>query len=148
MSICATSRAVKESTRLDRQSLVAEARLLIGESLSDPHLSLDDIAGRMYVSRRRLQRAFEECGSSFRRELTELRLTRAAELLTDEPQLTIEYVAETVGYCHPSHLAKAFRRHYGRSPKDFRSENRASMADRARAPVSPVRRPAYVRLAS
>lgn len=138
---------MKESTRLDRIALVLEARQIVAENLSDPGLSLDDVAGRMYVSRRRLQRAFEECASSFRSELTTMRVKRAAEMLIDEPQLTIEHVSEQVGYCHPSHLAKAFRRRYGISPKDFRAEGRNNLKTLNRAKVNPVvRRPAYLRI--
>ncbi len=46
----------------------------------------------------------------------------AAELLS-KPAIPVREVASRVGYCHPSHFARAFQRRYGVSPSAFRAES-------------------------
>ena len=110
-------------------------------------LSLDDIARRVASSRRQLQRAYSEIGSTtFRDHLTEVRMERAAEMLATRG-LTVREVAHRVGYRQPAQFAKAFRRHQGLAPSDYRASAQARVADAApiaamaRADV-PARRPA------
>jgi len=88
-------------------------------------LSLDDIARRVASSRRQLQRAFHEIGrTTFREHLARVRMARAAELLA-AGSLTVREVARRVGYRQPAQFAKAFRRHVGVAPSDFRARRSA-----------------------
>ena len=48
-------------------------------------------------------------------------MDRAAELLTTSA-LTVREVAHRVGYRQPAQFAKAFRRHPGLAPSDYRAE--------------------------
>jgi transcriptional regulator GlxA family with amidase domain len=87
-------------------------------------LALDDIARRVASSRRQLQRAYAEIGATtFREHLTAVRMDRAADLLRGR-HLTVREVAHRVGYRQPAQFAKAFRRHHGYAPSDFRSAQR------------------------
>ena len=87
-------------------------------------LSLDDIARRVASSRRQLQRAYAEIGdTTFREHLTAVRMDRAADLLKSRG-LTVREVAHRVGYRQPAQFAKAFRRHHGQAPSDYRSRLR------------------------
>jgi transcriptional regulator GlxA family with amidase domain len=84
-------------------------------------LSLDDIARRVASSRRQLQRAYSEIGdTTFREHLTRVRMERAAGLLADRA-LTVREVARRGGYRQPAQVAKAFRRHLGVAPSDYRA---------------------------
>ena len=84
-------------------------------------LQLDDIAKRIASSRRQLQRAFSEIGkTTFRDYLTAVRMTQAAELLSHD-RLTVRQIARSVGYRQPAQFAKAFRRHHGEAPSEFRA---------------------------
>ncbi len=95
----------------------------IVESEYATELSLDDIARRVASSRRQLQRAYSEIGdTTFREHLTRVRMERAAGLLGDRG-LTVREVARRVGYRQPAQFAKAFRRHIGVAPSDYRSHN-------------------------
>ncbi len=86
-------------------------------------LSLDDIARRVASSRRQLQRAYAEIGNTtFREHLTRVRMDRAAALLGDRG-LTVREVARRVGYRQPAQFAKAFRRHLGVAPSDYRTRS-------------------------
>ena len=87
-------------------------------------LSLDDIARRVASSRRQLQRAYAEIGrTTFREHLTGVRMDRAADMLQTRG-LTVREVAHRVGYRQPAQFAKAFRRHHGLAPSDFRASRR------------------------
>jgi AraC family transcriptional regulator, regulatory protein of adaptative response / methylphosphotriester-DNA alkyltransferase methyltransferase len=106
-----------------RTSLFEDAVAIVeNEYASD--LSLDDIARRVASSRRQLQRAYSEIGeTTFREHLTAVRMDRAAELLRIRG-LTVRDVAHRVGYRQPAQFAKAFRRHHGIAPSDFRASGR------------------------
>jgi AraC family transcriptional regulator, regulatory protein of adaptative response / methylphosphotriester-DNA alkyltransferase methyltransferase len=49
-------------------------------------------------------------------------MEKAAELLTGRG-LTVREVAHRVGYRQPAQFAKAFRRHLGVAPSDYRAEH-------------------------
>ncbi len=113
----------RPATVRHRTSLLEDAIAIVEvEYASD--LALDDIARRVASSRRQLQRAYAEIGdTTFREHLAAVRMQRAAELLADRG-LTVREVAHRVGYRQPAQFAKAFRRHHGLAPSDFRSARR------------------------
>jgi AraC family transcriptional regulator of adaptative response / methylphosphotriester-DNA alkyltransferase methyltransferase len=120
-----------------RTSLFEDAVAIVeNEFASD--LSLDDIARRVASSRRQLQRAYSEIGNTtFREHLTAVRMDRAARLLRLRG-LTVRDVANRVGYRQPAQFAKAFRRHHGLGPSDFRSAGRFASPDGQRAVDPPT----------
>ena len=110
----------RPSTIRLRSSLLEEANAIVDRDYASD-LSLDDIARRVASSRRQLQRAYAEIGNTtFRDHLTKVRMERAAELLATR-MFTVREVAHRVGYRQPAQFAKAFRRHRGVSPSDFRA---------------------------
>jgi AraC family transcriptional regulator, regulatory protein of adaptative response / methylphosphotriester-DNA alkyltransferase methyltransferase len=110
----------RPSTIRLRTSLLAEANAIVEREYASA-LALDDVARRVAASRRQLQRAYAEIGgTTFREHLTRVRMERAAELLAG-PAPTVREVANRVGYRQPAQFAKAFRRHHGVAPSDFRS---------------------------
>ncbi len=103
-----------------RSSLFADAVEIVDREFARD-LALDDIARRVASSRRQLQRAYAEIGgTTFREYLTGVRMDRAAELLVRRT-VTVREVAHSVGYRQPAQFAKAFRRHHGVAPSDFRA---------------------------
>jgi AraC-like DNA-binding protein len=110
-----------------RSSLYRDATAIVEREYAS-ELSLDDIARRVASSRRQLQRAYAEIGrTTFRQHLTAVRMERAAELLTLRPA-TVREVAHRVGYRQPAQFAKAFRRHFGVAPSDYRARAAAQLA--------------------
>jgi AraC family transcriptional regulator of adaptative response / methylphosphotriester-DNA alkyltransferase methyltransferase len=104
-----------------RTSLYEEATEIVGTEYGSD-LSLDDIARRVASSRRQLQRAYAEIGNTtFRDHLTRVRMHKAAELLATRA-MTVREVAHRVGYRQPAQFAKAFRRHLGVAPSDYRAD--------------------------
>ena len=124
-----------------RSSLYADAVAIVEREYARD-LALDDIARRVASSRRQLQRAYAEIGNTtFRDHLTGVRMDRAAELL-QRRGVTVREVAHRVGYRQPAQFAKAFRRHHGVAPSDFRAARArtpARGAERASGPQCTLR---------
>ena len=119
-----------------RSSLYEDAVAIVDREYASD-LALDDIARRVASSRRQLQRAYAEIGNTtFRDHLTAVRMERAAELLARR-SVTVREVAHRVGYRQPAQFAKAFRRHHGVAPSDFRAAG-AGAATGTWAPAGPL----------
>ena len=130
----------RPSTIRLRTCLFQEAAEIVDQEYGSD-LSLDDIARRVASSRRQLQRAYAEIGqTTFRDHLTRVRMEKAAELLATRG-LTVREVAHRVGYRQPAQFAKAFRRHQGVAPSDFRAERARARTAASRAPFDARRRP-------
>ena len=115
-----------------RTSLFQDAVAIV-EAEFATELSLDDIARRVASSRRQLQRAYAEIGeTTFREHLTAVRMDRAADMLGVRG-LTVREVAHRVGYRQPAQFAKAFRRHHGDAPSDFRASRRFEASAQGRS---------------
>ena len=127
----------RAATIRHRTSLFEEATSIVdAEYASD--LSLDDIARRVASSRRQLQRAYAEIGSTtFREHLTAVRMERAADMLRHRGQ-TVREVAHRVGYRQPAQFAKAFRRHHGSSPSAYRSHGMEGFGEGGRVSPQPA----------
>lgn len=107
-----------------RLAVLAQALEIVAREYGED-LTIDDVAARVLVSRRVLQRAFDDyLGLPFRAHLTAVRMARAAELLATT-DLPVQDVAARVGYRQPTQFAKAFRRAHGRTPSEHREHARA-----------------------
>ena len=127
----------RPATIRHRTSLFEEATAIVEREFASD-LSLDDIARRVASSRRQLQRAYAEIGSTtFREHLTAVRMERAAEMLRVRG-LTVRDVAHRVGYRQPAQFAKAFRRHHGTSPSAYRARRPPPMGNGPRMAAHPV----------
>jgi len=113
----------RPATLTTRSALLRDARAVM-EADYAADLALDDVARRIATSRRQLQRCFAELeDDSFRRCLARIRMRHAAALLT-ETSMTVREVARRVGYRQPAQFAKAFARHYGMAPIQYRNHQR------------------------
>ena len=124
----------RPATIRHRTSLLDEAMAIVDDEFASD-LSLDQIARRVASSRRQLQRAYAEIGrTTFRDHLTRVRMDRAALMLRTS-SATVREVAHRVGYRQPAQFAKAFRRHHGVAPSEFRLQS-----GRGQAPAEPTHR--------
>jgi AraC-like DNA-binding protein len=94
-------------------------RRLLWSSLSDGVPDLEDMARRLAMSPRTLQRRLRDEGTTFAAVLTGFRQDMARPLLRDG-RLAVSEVAFLLGYEDPSSFQRAFRRWSGRSPRAFR----------------------------
>ncbi len=123
----------------DRQRLPLRARLgvqnakvlniieLMEANLAEP-LSLIEIADRVDLSRRQIERLFRhEMGRSPARYYLEIRLDRARHLLIQSAMPVVE-VAVACGFVSASHFSKCYRELYERSPQQERVDRKQLLA--------------------
>ena len=105
-------------TQSSRASLFHEAQAIIEHEYGDD-VAVDGLAQRVLASRRQLQRAFTDAGTSVRAELGAVKMRQAAKLLVSS-SLPVGAIASRVGYRQPAHFADAFRRRHGMTPSQYR----------------------------
>ncbi|MEO0651275.1 MAG: AraC family transcriptional regulator ligand-binding domain-containing protein [Planctomycetota bacterium] len=101
--------------RFDNSSLfraVADLGPLVG-------YRVEELADRMSMSARSLQRAAEAEGISLRQLLSDAREAQARRLLSD-PDRSIAEIARSVGYTDERSFRRAFRRWTGQAPSEYR----------------------------
>ena len=92
----------------------------IEDNLAQP-IALRQLAALSGVSTRHFERAFRQAmGVPAHAYVLKRRLTAARDLIVSHPSLRVEDVAAKTGFSSASHLASAFRRETGYSPKEFR----------------------------
>lgn len=102
-----------------RRARIAAALNFMHENLARP-IALRGAALACHLSPSRLAHLFTEVtGRSFTAYLLEIRMERAAELLRKTGLLVVE-VAGQCGFEDPSHFARRFKAHCGRTPREFR----------------------------
>ena len=120
--------------RLPRAGLAGQVRrVLRGRPQAPP--SLAEVASMLHLSPRTLRRRLIEEGTSYRTLLTEVRGQLAQELLLNG-RLTVEEVAQRLGYAETSSFTHAFRRWTGQGPRAHRAA-----ADAPDGPPDPVTTP-------
>ncbi len=86
---------------------------------SEP-IKIDNIAMALGLNRSYLTRLFKEAtGYSLQEYLLTYRMKMAVKLLADE-SISVNQVAANVGYNDTFTFSKAFKRHFGKSPSDYR----------------------------
>jgi len=117
----AEGRSKDKGGRTRRKVVYEEAMTVIERSYGDYRLSVDGLSQRVFVSRRQLQRAFTEAGTSVQERLHAVRMQHAGKLLR-ETSLPVSEITRMVGYRHSAQFAKAFRRYYGLAPTQWRKK--------------------------
>lgn len=84
-------------------------------------ISLDAIAGNMYLSPIYISKIFkEETGQAPIQYLIKIRLQKATRLMKEYPDYSIKKIAEMVGYDDAYHFSKIFKKHMLVTPKEYR----------------------------
>lgn len=100
--------------------LVNEAKNFIDDNLSH-HITLDDVAKHLYVSRSKLCAVFqEETGTTLGIYLRKQRIAQACDLLV-HTSLSISDIGHVVGYPRASSFTEAFVRETGHTPSSYRA---------------------------
>jgi AraC-like DNA-binding protein len=107
--------------KLDGAALIAIARRLIAERLSEPELTADDIAKALGCSRATLYRHFEREGAGVVETIRDLRLDAARDRLAAEPSSRINDLAFRCGFLDQSSFNRMFKRRFGVTPGEFRA---------------------------
>ncbi|MEZ3162167.1 AraC family transcriptional regulator [Microbacterium sp. BWT-B31] len=114
--------------------LLETVRDCVRHNFTLPDLTVDSLAARHFISRRRLYQLFDEVGESPSEWIRVCRLEHAAGLLAEAGRMakhTIGEIAQMSGFSDAATFARAFRRKYGMNPSDYRSPGRS----RTKAPA-------------
>jgi AraC-like DNA-binding protein len=116
--------APSSATRSSSSCTLARSRLVsarIVDSRGDVR-PLEAIARELAMSPRTLKRRLAEEGASYTALLEERRKLRSFELLRSD--LSVDQVAERLGYSDAANFTRAFRRWTNKTPRQFRSAQR------------------------
>jgi AraC-like DNA-binding protein len=105
---------------IDRNAAVsARVRAVIGDRIGTP-LPIDELARAVFMSRRSLERALADEGTSAAALIDDERMQRALAWL---PALSVNEVAERLGYSDARAFARAFKRWTGMAPSQVRTRS-------------------------
>lgn len=107
-----------EKPDLDRR--IAAARHFL-DSHFQRRITLQDVATAAHLSVRQLNELFKrQVGITPHQYLTELRMQQALQLL-EQSRLSIQQIAERVGYSTLASFSARFAQHFGKPPSHFRN---------------------------
>lgn len=107
----------------DEQALDKRVRIQVSQTLSDGPPTVADVARRLGVSARTLQRRLSEQNLAFQDLVDDARRELAEKLLRGS-DYTLAEVAFLTGFSEQSTFSRAFKRWSGRTPASFRREPR------------------------
>lgn len=100
---------------------IVKRALLIAQHNVEAPLSVEEVARRMKVGKRQLERRFRaDIGLSPLNAFTEIRLTVARHLL-EHTDKSVTTISVECGFCDSSHMSRIFRQRFGRTPMEMRA---------------------------
>jgi AraC-like DNA-binding protein len=108
---------------LSQNSDSLETKLLrhIAVEYVNPDINIESSAASLATTRTQINKILKsELGLTYTAYINKLRLTEAARLLTEEPNLSVKQVALGVGYANVTYFNLLFKKEYGCTPKSFR----------------------------
>lgn len=101
---------------------IAKALLFINKNYMN-RIALDDVAKNVGLSKEYISRLFlKEVGMNLFRYINEVRMRKAAEILTSEPNALIKEVAASVGFENQYFFSTKFKEYYGVSPNNYKDQ--------------------------
>jgi AraC-like DNA-binding protein len=123
LSLCLRKIRLVSEGRTQATGKIAEACRTMLATLAEEH-PVAYYAALAHLSESRFSHLFREVmGKSPLSYLSEARLRRAEELLSDTP-LSVADVAEAVGIKNPYYFSRFFKKHTGLAPSDYRERKR------------------------
>ena len=106
-----------------RSKELSDALLIMEENLEAP-LTIQQIAERLQISQRQLDRLFKRhLAATPQVHYRNLRLTRASGLLM-QTGISVTEIALVCGFNSASHLGKFFREKFSTTPREFRNRQK------------------------
>lgn len=103
------------------QKIVKEVKQYIDSNYSDCDLSLEAIAGKMYMNSDYLRAVFRKVeGRTINEHITYVRMHKAKELIC-QGNIKLIQVSDAVGYNDESYFSKSFKKFFGISPSEYKS---------------------------
>lgn len=103
-------------------AFVIRVREIIEARMSDFNLTVEKVAQELHLSHSQLARKLDALtGITPNRFIREMRLKKAKELLQNQ-ELSITAVAYDCGFNDPSYFTRVFKKEFGQTPLEWRSE--------------------------
>jgi len=113
-----------DSVRTTQRQRVGMCKALIERKLGNHSLSVQELAQELDCTADYLSRQFhQETGEKLNAYINRQRLSMAADLLIQHPNLGIATIARSVGFNDPSYFARQFVRNYQEKPSIYRQRN-------------------------
>jgi len=130
--ICiAVSEAIRAHSKGRQGEIIEEIKAYIEQNYSKPDLSLDFIADRVQLTPGHLGKIFKaQSHMSFNDYLKNIRLEKAKELLLETDD-SANAISERIGIFNTTYFYTIFKKKYGVSPAQYRSE---ALANRLKSP--------------
>lgn len=101
--------------------LAEEVKRYIDENYRE-NINLDTLAERFHFSREYIGRVFRaQHGCAVYEYIQQVRMEQARELLKN-PRLSLQSIAEHLGFSNANYFSKAFRRYWQVSPREYREK--------------------------
>lgn len=84
---------------------------------------LEQVADRLFMSSRTLKRRLQQAGLGFQQLLDEARKRDAIKML-QSTSLTVEQIAQRLGYTDPANFSRAFKKWTGDNPSSYRPDKK------------------------
>jgi YesN/AraC family two-component response regulator len=113
------------ATREDHPAidLMAKAKNYIDAHFDDPLLSIGSVAEYLGLTPAYFSRLCKKAyGMTYIDYVTKLRMDKAKKTLSQNPQMKISAIADSVGYNSPSYFNYLFKKIVGKTPKEFQNE--------------------------
>lgn len=112
----------KEQLQTANDKLLKKSLHIIKSEINNPTFNVEMLVDTLDISRVKCYRLFKErLKQSPSDVIMSLRLQKAEALLKTQ-KLNISEISFECGYNDPKYFAKAFKKHYGKSPKEFKQQ--------------------------
>ncbi|RYG48519.1 MAG: AraC family transcriptional regulator [Chitinophagaceae bacterium] len=106
----------------NQETIAAMVKRLLADTFTDHLPSLHEIANKLHLTSRSLQRKLKDENTSYQELTDELRRDLAIGLLRSH-KYTINEIAYRLGYAEPSVFRRAFKRWTGNNPSKYEAKN-------------------------
>jgi two-component system response regulator YesN len=109
-------------------SLGEKIVMYVGENYTSPDMTLAALSEHFHISLSHLSRMFVRAtGMNFNEYLSNLRMEHARQLMEREHWLSNQEIAERVGYNDGRYFGQVFKKHYGKTPNEFRGRRESKV---------------------
>lgn len=112
-------------SNLGDKALSEQIAVVLKELLPSGEPRQEEVAQRLNMTLRTMQRRLTEADSCYRDVLNDTRQQLAQSYLNSEPQYSVGEIAFLLGFSEVSAFTRAFRRWTGTSPREWRSQGEA-----------------------